>query len=128
MSSRNRQGYSCRYCRVNNLTSKDALYDHINNTSTCYTRHYGNRRSRQNRETTSQSNQVEDTSHLNGIDIPTDIESERCVICFENKKVIAGGCGHLCICYNCNIHMCEQREPKCPICRALWINLHRIYI
>lgn len=61
------------------------------------------------------------------IDIKVEDEDKQCVICFENKKIIAGECNHLCICHKCNNDILSSRNPVCPICRSKWKNNKLIY-
>lgn len=70
----------------------------------------------------------EDKNSLKNItDSKTEIESEQCLICLSNKKIISPKCGHLVTCKNCSITLQEQQSPKCPICREEWKEPRRIF-
>lgn len=61
-----------------------------------------------------------------------DVEEEKidnqCNICFINKKIIAGKCGHLCVCGNCSKQIFEKFEPLCPMCREKWEDVRVIFV
>lgn len=56
-----------------------------------------------------------------------DIEKQ-CVICFENRKIFAGRCGHFVLCGECSTNICNQQESLCPICRRTWEDVRQIFI
>lgn len=55
-------------------------------------------------------------------------EEKQCVICFENRKIFAGRCGHLCVCGKCSKDIFESEESLCPICRERWNRIRVIFI
>lgn len=60
-------------------------------------------------------------------DIKSTIEEQSCVVCLENKKVVANTrCGHLCVCFNCSNNI-SKTTSKCPLCRIPWDNTIRIF-
>jgi len=50
-----------------------------------------------------------------------------CVVCFTNKRKIAGVCGHLSTCCKC-AEKIVANECKCPICRIEFTELKIIYV
>lgn len=66
-------------------------------------------------------------THPDILDIP-EIEDEKCcVICEEFKKFFAGNCGHLALCGKCSKDI-WNKNGLCPICRAPWKDIRKIYI
>jgi hypothetical protein len=60
-------------------------------------------------------------------DTVADSVAQSCPICFENKKVLVGLCGHS-LCCGCSKHLSSRKDSaKCPICRDAWEDLRRIY-
>lgn len=61
-----------------------------------------------------------------------DIEEEniekQCVICFVNRRIFAGKCGHLVLCGTCSKNVYKQTESLCPICRNPWEDVRKIFI
>ena len=57
---------------------------------------------------------------LVGKDEETDLETQSCIICMTNKKVVAlVPCGHTCYCISCSKSSGGKRlSNTCPICRA----------
>ena len=53
-------------------------------------------------------------------------DDQKCTICFINKKIIVGNCGHT-LCGLCSKHIYENTKPYCPICRDEWKDLRRFY-
>lgn len=67
-------------------------------------------------------------THPEFIDEISKTEDEHCVICFDNKRIFAGKCGHLCLCGICSKNIYEQKEALCPICRNEWKEVRMIFL
>jgi hypothetical protein len=59
-------------------------------------------------------------------DVETDINELQCAVCWDNRKVISGSCGHQ-LCCGCSQTIANQFSAKCPECRAPWKDFRRIY-
>lgn len=55
-------------------------------------------------------------------------EYKQCIICFENKRIFAGKCGHFVLCGKCSIDIFYENESLCPICRKPWEDIRQIFI
>ena len=66
--------------------------------------------------------------HPEFIDETSEKEDELCVICFENKRIFAGKCGHLCLCGNCSKSVWDNKVSLCPICREEWREVRMIFL
>jgi len=69
-----------------------------------------------------------DVRHPSFNDVEEEDDDKQCVICFKNKKILAGECGHLCLCGNCSKSVWEQKESLCPICRNEWKKVRKIFV
>ena len=49
-------------------------------------------------------------------------QASECIVCLENTREVAFGCGHLCVCDGCSTVVGE-----CPICRAPITERRRIF-
>lgn len=57
------------------------------------------------------------------VDTKTDILTIQCVICYDNQRNIAFGCGHAVVCMECSLEL-----EKCPMCREQIKNRIRIIL
>lgn len=54
--------------------------------------------------------------------IPTSVEEDQCIMCYENRKNIAfSPCGHLIVCSVCYPKLVKPRE--CPVCKQAIVSL-----
>jgi hypothetical protein len=51
---------------------------------------------------------------------------KKCIVCYENKSIIAFSCGHKYTCSTCSINIIDTTN-KCPNCRMKIINVIRIF-
>ncbi len=58
-------------------------------------------------------------------DEPTD--DNPCVVCFVNRRTMTARCGHRCACFGCSARLAAAPDPRCPVCRAPWTGLLRVY-
>jgi hypothetical protein len=60
-----------------------------------------------------------------GEDVPSEVETDACAICLENKKCcVVMDCMHLCLCIGCAR---ELKQPSCPLCRVKYTSIKRVY-
>jgi hypothetical protein len=59
-------------------------------------------------------------------DVTTEINELQCAVCWDNRKVISGSCGHQ-LCCGCSKKISNQCQAKCPECRKPWNDFRRIY-
>ena len=62
-------------------------------------------------------------------DVETDIESESCKICMDNKiQTINLPCGHMVFCFGCSRDFVSNNyEHNCPICRTRITEIKIVY-
>ena len=46
-------------------------------------------------------------------------EENLCIICYQERRNIAFGCGHICFCSNCYDKMKIRKRKECPVCRKV---------
>ena len=117
--------YTCRYCQTE-LPSKDQLYDHIHNTTSCSNSHNSRRGSTRQRsvdrrtrsrqvspqvDNDIQHQEVRPDTHPTGDDVVATDPVRTCVICMTNKPQIAStSCGHLCCCIGCSKQLYRRND------------------
>lgn len=53
----------------------------------------------------------------------------RCKVCLHRaSNMLLLGCHHLCVCYECYIHLQPLEGPKCPICRSVFRHGIKVYM
>lgn len=53
----------------------------------------------------------------------------RCKVCLSRaSNMLLTGCHHLCVCYECYIHLQPLVGPKCPVCRNVFHHGIRVYM
>ena len=64
---------------------------------------------------------------LHGKDEIAKENDDACVVCFENKRIVVFGCGHLKYCIACTQKMMKTPCFSCPECRAPVKQALRVY-
>ena len=54
-------------------------------------------------------------------------EENLCIICYQERRNIAFGCGHMCYCSNCYDKIKISNKNECPVCRKAIDNTLRIF-
>lgn len=72
------------------------------------------------------------TQMIKESDIIKDEKSEneqiKCIICVDNKKKVAFGCGHVMMCVQCTLNQQNQENPRCPFCRCIITKSMIVYL
>jgi hypothetical protein len=59
---------------------------------------------------------------------PTDEPTDNpCIVCCVNRRTMTARCGHRCACFGCSARLAAASDPRCPVCRAPWTELLRVY-
>ena len=57
-----------------------------------------------------------------------DNSSNECAVCLERPPdCVLYMCGHMCVCYNCALDICQSADASCPICRRPIIDIIKIF-
>lgn len=67
------------------------------------------------------------TIHPEFEDVEEENIEKQCVICFVNKRIFAGKCGHLVLCGTCSKNIYTKSESLCPICMNSWEDVRKIF-
>ena len=63
---------------------------------------------------------------LREIDSKTEEEEKQCIICKDNKSVIALNCGHKKLCVTCAL-IVVKKFKECPLCKTKVTSVLRVY-
>ena len=54
--------------------------------------------------------------------------SNECSVCLERQPdCVLYMCGHMCLCYDCAVGICQSADASCPICRRPIIDIIKIF-
>lgn len=57
-----------------------------------------------------------------------DNSSNECAVCLERTPdCVLYTCGHMCMCYECAVHLHQRMDATCPICRQPIVDIIKIY-
>jgi hypothetical protein len=61
-------------------------------------------------------------------DAPED-DATMCVVCLvERKDHVFIPCGHLCACEGCATEITNMKDPTCPMCRAPFVSVNKVFL